>query len=385
MKKPKSNRRNYIVKPKVSKKLIISTVASVMAVTIALSLVWHAMRVSVPVEANTLSGVSEALKDHGSGEAYIILDIVPGTTDDDLPLGTIGYLSSGQSQLEKKLAEIFRSDLERYKNYNIRKDKAGTLAESGADSEYKYLESPYSGNGTWTEIYGGDPFNINADDFVEYEQRGNWSFVKGHVTPADGGDYILVNAIPEQLMMQALDDSSYERSNERLYEGYSLLSSDSLTDENISQYDSDTPVYIVDDDGRKYTYVSTIAGFPAIKEEKDKELEELEKTITENVEEIKSYKENITELQTQYDDLIQQLEDLKQKETTTPKSDVTEGDGTGTENASLNWVKFVGVDPLSDEQVIEEIKEENPSEEPEENPTEEPAENQAEGPVEEPP
>ena len=261
MKKPKSNRRNYIVKPKVSKKLIISTVASVMAVVIALPLVWHALKVSVPVEANTLSGVSEALKDHGSGEAFIILDIVPGTTDDDLPLGTIGYLTSGQSQLEQYLAQEFiggiDADLKSFDKREIKANNLANLAGISGDG-YKYEESLAGGSG-WAKIYDGKPFetgkNFSDDDSGAYYSSVVWGTAKP--VKMGEGAYKLKESLEVQPTMMVADEfTSFSLADGPLYEGYKPYDEESVIIDDNYDEENDTPIYRFEDN--KYIYCGTI-------------------------------------------------------------------------------------------------------------------------------
>ncbi|MCM1263914.1 MAG: hypothetical protein NC313_14480, partial [Butyrivibrio sp.] len=191
MNKPKKNRKNYIAKPKVGKKLIMSTIASVLVLAITATLIWNAVKVSVPVEAERLSGVSEALKDHGSGEAFVILDIVAGYDEND-PSGTIGYLTSGQSSLEKDLAEIFKATViessideitdysKDLRTYEARIAKAGALGSGYAPM---YEESLTGGSG-WTKIYDGEKWDNDKDNF-EKKYR---TIIYGEIVPATNGN-----------------------------------------------------------------------------------------------------------------------------------------------------------------------------------------------------
>lgn len=264
MRKKISNRSKYIIKPRISKKLIMSTIASVMAVVVAGSLLYNAAKVSVPAEAqHAMSGVSEAIKDHGSGQSFVILDIVPGrgTTDNGLALGTMSYLTSEPFQIMSALSEMFNHDGNTYFDCTARENAAYELINdvySGANGRYE--ESLTGGNG-WKQIYEGRAYDgEDIDDQDIYRQY----TIKGHAVEATDGngayvakgdltttaDAVVVYAEPTFLSDTAFILTTGTR-------GYRLTASTDL-----SGYSDDTPIYLLDNGD--YRYAGHISDHPEL-------------------------------------------------------------------------------------------------------------------------
>ncbi|MCM1048050.1 MAG: DUF5057 domain-containing protein [Clostridiales bacterium] len=307
MNKPKRTRRNYIARPKVSKKLIMSTIASVLVLVITATLIWNAVKISVPVEAERLSGVDQALKDHGSGEAFIILDIVAGDNGMDYP-GTIGYLTSGQAPIVKELEALFKDAAAADDEFTIDDDKYNLKIYKGSgdkgrgdeivkllekygitnDDDFNYEESLTGGNG-WIKIHDADEsiYQSLKEDIEKGEDNksnywGTVVYAKFEEDEDGNGEYMLVSEIGKtetsSLQMFAFESASYYAADGLLLEGYQLKNTEPVTinDETIEDgtytVDNDTYVYKQDENGN-YINCGTIGSIVESRNERKAEIQ----------------------------------------------------------------------------------------------------------------
>ncbi|MDD6810949.1 MAG: DUF5057 domain-containing protein [Lachnospiraceae bacterium] len=106
MNKYKKKKKNFI-KPKISKKLMAATGASVLAVSVAGAGLWQYLK-PVPVEAKeTFSGIKQVVAECNAENPFVILDIVPGNTDYTCYFGTAGSTTTNSSAtVEVSLATL---------------------------------------------------------------------------------------------------------------------------------------------------------------------------------------------------------------------------------------------------------------------------------------
>ena len=163
--------RNNRIKPRVGRKLVLAAAASVTAVAVAGASLWNLMESAAPVEAKeSFGGIGKVVDSHSEGEPFVILDIVPGTASytytsldgsetfeiPNISLGTMGYLTNGQTPLEESLQAAFNDHQDLFGDYEERKALAAALMPAGMDTSLLKLD--------YREGYAGISPDLSAEN-----------------------------------------------------------------------------------------------------------------------------------------------------------------------------------------------------------------------------
>lgn len=237
---------NKYRKPGTGKKWYLAAGASVLAATVAGTSLWHALESAFSVQAReSFSGIGKVVENHNEENPFVILDIVPGIAayndgynDIKLSLGTIGYLTGGQSPIEQSLADAFKNDTTGvFFEYSERAAFAETVIPPGMDASFPWISyeegyasitSGLSASNGWTQILDSyllseektvDDWAAVWSDYLagnEPEELHHWGSVYGiatkkndATTDATGYDYDYMGS------NAALLTSRYEDGSER--------------------------------------------------------------------------------------------------------------------------------------------------------------------------
>lgn len=273
--------QNNNIKPRAGKKLVLAAAASVLALAVAGTSFWNFLKTAAPVEAQeSFSGIKKVVENHGEGEPFVILDIVPGTASyaytlsdhtqtisiQDVSLGTMGYLTNGQIPAQESLRTTFENYQEAFYSYEEREALASAFLPAGMDSSlfriryqegYAGITPDLSAENGWIQVYdsylpGGNPMaDLHQSGFV-------YAAVQQYVEGGDrtGFDYNMVSSNFAGNMLA--DGAVYELAEgsgayhvvfhnpELASQGYRVESAEPVTAGDGS-YSETTGVYLLED------------------------------------------------------------------------------------------------------------------------------------------
>ncbi len=276
--------RNNRIKPRVGRKLVLAAAASVTAVAVAGASLWNLMESAAPVEAKeSFGGIGKVVDSHSEGEPFVILDIVPGTASytytsldgsetfeiPNISLGTMGYLTNGQTPLEESLQAAFNDHQDLFGDYEERKALAAALMPAGMDTSllkldyregYAGITPDLSAENGWIQIYDshlspdGGAAADNHHTGLIYATAEEW--IDGDKT---GFDYNKVSGVFSTIGMPA-DGEIYEWAGmdgdycvffafrpEAALQGYEVADYHQITGDWEGEYTPATQIYLLED------------------------------------------------------------------------------------------------------------------------------------------
>lgn len=317
--------QNNRIKPRVGRKLVLATAASVLAVTVAGVSFWNFLQSAAPVEAQeSFSGIGKVVAEHSEGEPFVILDIVPGTATyaytfsslssnhgqtisiPNVSLGTIGYLTDrpvltgdGMVSVEEGLKTTFDSYQDGFLLYEERKELASLLLPPGMDSSllridyqegYAGVTPDLSEENGWHRIYDSYfPENGAAQKFKQsgYVYATVQQYIEGSGVDRTGYDYNLAGgayaadtsgdgAVYEWAGADGAYHVVFAYQPEPAFQGYEIVDAIQVTGAE-GEYPASTGVYLLEDG--IFKYAGQFKDIPDYVEPDDEEEDSGENTI----------------------------------------------------------------------------------------------------------